>query len=685
MSRTARVTFNYVAEQEDELSLEVGAIIRNIKDVDTGWCQGELNGKTGLFPDNFVEEVDITPDVAPASDSVAGKEAKVTFDYEAQDQDELTLKLGDIVHVLGEDEQGWWRGQLGGKRGVFPSNFVEIITDNNVAKPKDTPLDPARKLSEETSPLEKKTTRNEVVDGLHVNDDEESGIKRSSSFGAAAKKLPGGGMGFGNLINPNILAEKKLKNVHEDEKRESKGKTEEAFVLTTKPSKPSLVKTKTPVSSKARPAPPVPLTSPVKKPGERAKVTFAYEPENPDELRLVEGDIVTILNKDTAESDGWWEGEVNGKVGMFPNNFVVLLPSEEDDKAPVPAVDGKKGVLVLPLKDEIIKSPNESDSDATPEHAVSPVRPDKRPPHLATKEQPPSKNAVPSQPIKDESDSGTDVVRPTPGKKPVAPQKPSLPPKKPLPLKSKKPDVAAKKPEKKVVDLDKIVGAKKGGDEAELKDEVRIKPTPDIKSENVDEAPVSFDDAPETETLNHLTANRAKHPQKRPPSKEGRSTNSPRHSLNMEDDHPETIKQPPGRPKEPPKEPAWKREVREAREKKQVADEKAPFPALAHKSDEAHTRASPVQKVEPFATGTPGELDKLRKEVSELREILSKVEKKHGDMIKKLQEEFFREIESLTNDLDEEKKKNAAEHASHKVEIERLKRRQTRFNLEETQ
>ena len=67
--RTARVTFNYVAEQEDELSLEVGAIIRNIKDVDVGWCQGELNGKTGLFPNNFVEEVDITPDVDPASDS----------------------------------------------------------------------------------------------------------------------------------------------------------------------------------------------------------------------------------------------------------------------------------------------------------------------------------------------------------------------------------------------------------------------------------------------------------------------------------------------------------------------------------------------------------------------------------------------------------------------------------------
>ena len=68
-----------------------------------------------------------------------------------------------------------------------------------------------------------------------------------------------------------------------------------------------------------------------KKPSERAKVMFSCEPENPDELKLVEGDIITILNKDAPDSGGWWEGEINGKVGMFPNNFVELLPAEEED------------------------------------------------------------------------------------------------------------------------------------------------------------------------------------------------------------------------------------------------------------------------------------------------------------------------------------------------------------------
>ena len=70
----------------------------------------------------------------------------------------------------------------------------------------------------------------------------------------------------------------------------------------------------------------------VKKTTERAKVTFPYEPENADELRLVEGEIVTILNKETTEGSGWWEGEVNGKAGMFPSNFVMLLTSEDEVK-----------------------------------------------------------------------------------------------------------------------------------------------------------------------------------------------------------------------------------------------------------------------------------------------------------------------------------------------------------------
>lgn len=36
------------------------------------------------------------------------------------------MAVGDIIEFLGEVEEGWWRGKLSGRIGVFPSNFVEV-------------------------------------------------------------------------------------------------------------------------------------------------------------------------------------------------------------------------------------------------------------------------------------------------------------------------------------------------------------------------------------------------------------------------------------------------------------------------------------------------------------------------------------------------------------------------------
>ena len=57
------------------------------------------------------------------------RRAKVAFSYAADNIDELSLEPGQIVEVLAEEEEGWWRGKMGGKEGVFPSNFVEIIEE----------------------------------------------------------------------------------------------------------------------------------------------------------------------------------------------------------------------------------------------------------------------------------------------------------------------------------------------------------------------------------------------------------------------------------------------------------------------------------------------------------------------------------------------------------------------------
>lgn len=51
------------------------------------------------------------------------------YDYNAQGEDELSLRRGHIVYVLSKDsnisgDEGWWTGKIGDKVGIFPSNFV---------------------------------------------------------------------------------------------------------------------------------------------------------------------------------------------------------------------------------------------------------------------------------------------------------------------------------------------------------------------------------------------------------------------------------------------------------------------------------------------------------------------------------------------------------------------------------
>ena len=49
---------------------------------------------------------------------------QVAFDYEAVNEDELTLKTGQFVRVFKQEVEGWWEGELDGKSGLFPENFV---------------------------------------------------------------------------------------------------------------------------------------------------------------------------------------------------------------------------------------------------------------------------------------------------------------------------------------------------------------------------------------------------------------------------------------------------------------------------------------------------------------------------------------------------------------------------------
>ena len=61
------------------------------------------------------------------------------FDHDAGGDDELSLKKGELVEVLDQKDDGWWKGLLKcGKVGLFSTNCVEFEEDS-ISIPKSQP------------------------------------------------------------------------------------------------------------------------------------------------------------------------------------------------------------------------------------------------------------------------------------------------------------------------------------------------------------------------------------------------------------------------------------------------------------------------------------------------------------------------------------------------------------------
>lgn len=52
------------------------------------------------------------------------------------------------------------------------------------------------------------------------------------------------------------------------------------------------------------------------------RALYDYEGQADEELSFSEGAVIRLLSRDTQTDDGFWEGELNGRVGVFPSVLV---------------------------------------------------------------------------------------------------------------------------------------------------------------------------------------------------------------------------------------------------------------------------------------------------------------------------------------------------------------------------
>lgn len=50
------------------------------------------------------------------------------YDYTAVNSDEMSFTTGQVIGVLDKTDPDWWKGELNGVTGLFPTNYVKMTT-----------------------------------------------------------------------------------------------------------------------------------------------------------------------------------------------------------------------------------------------------------------------------------------------------------------------------------------------------------------------------------------------------------------------------------------------------------------------------------------------------------------------------------------------------------------------------
>ncbi|XP_070224522.1 SH3 domain-containing protein 21 [Bos mutus] len=283
-------------------------------------------------------------------------EVLVLAGYRAQKEDELSLAPGDVIRqVCKTHARGWMRGELGGRCGLFPESLVQEIPETLRSSGEAAPrprcarrrgrsvkfLGPRRwcKANFNYTPEQADELQLQAGEIVEVIKEIEDGWwlgKKNGQLGAFPSNfvelLDSGPPSLGNPDIPSVILG---------------------------PQRPPKL------SSLTYDSPPDYLQT-VSYP-ETYRVLFDYHPEAPDELALRRGDEVKVLRKVT-EDKGWWEGESQGRRGLFPDNFVLppppikkLVPQKVVSQESAPIKEPKKMVpkTVVPTAKKLVTAPTE--------------------------------------------------------------------------------------------------------------------------------------------------------------------------------------------------------------------------------------------------------------------------------------------------------------------------------------
>uniref|UniRef100_A0ABI7YJ50 Dynamin-binding protein n=1 Tax=Felis catus TaxID=9685 RepID=A0ABI7YJ50_FELCA len=354
-----RAIFDFCPSVSEELPLFVGDIIEVLAVVDEFWLLGKKEDVTGQFPSSFVEIVTI-PSL---------KEGERLFvcicEFTSQELNSLPLHRGDLVILDGAPTAGWLQGRsCWGARGFFPSSCVRELCLSSRSQ----------QWHSQSALLqipEYSMGQARALMGLSAQLDEELDFREGDVITITGVPEPGwfeGELdgrrgifpeGFVELLGPLRTVDELVSSGNHDD-----------CIINGEEDTPTGEEEREPEEDEEQP-------------GTYGIALYRFQALEPNELDFEVGDKIRILG--TLE-DGWLEGSLKGRTGIFPYRFVKLFPKtraeetmdvpEESSPAEIPDTSldcSENSIVVEGRRHETLEYKAEKSNCVISETSASPL------------------------------------------------------------------------------------------------------------------------------------------------------------------------------------------------------------------------------------------------------------------------------------------------------------------------